>query len=65
MRTEFPERYLILGLKIAYYRKYRGLTQEELAEALRSEGFAVTQATVSRDIRELKLSKLPAGDGRH
>ena len=39
-------------------------TQEELAEALRSEGFAVTQATVSRDIRELKLSKLPAGDGR-
>ena len=39
-------------------------TQEELAEALRSEGFAVTQATVSRDIRELKLSKMPAGDGR-
>lgn len=39
-------------------------TQEELAEALRAEGFAVTQATVSRDIRELKLSKLPAGDGR-
>ena len=39
-------------------------TQEELAEALRAEGFAVTQATVSRDIRELKLSKMAAGDGR-
>lgn len=33
-------------------------TQEELAEALCRAGFAVTQATVSRDIRELKLTKL-------
>ena len=32
MQTEFPERYITLGLKIAYYRKLRGLTQEELAE---------------------------------
>lgn len=32
-------------------------TQEELAEYLRKEGFAVTQATISRDIRELKLKK--------
>lgn len=32
-------------------------TQEELAEALNKEGFLVTQATVSRDIRELKLTK--------
>ena len=39
-------------------------TQEELAEALRSEGFAVTQATVSRDIRELKLGKIPSGNGK-
>ena len=39
-------------------------TQEELAEALRADGFAVTQATVSRDIRELKLSKMSAGNGR-
>ena len=36
-------------------------TQEELAACLRQEGFAVTQATVSRDIRELKLSKVSAG----
>lgn len=39
-------------------------TQEELAEYLKQAGYQVTQATVSRDIRELKLSKLPAGNGR-
>ena len=33
-------------------------TQEELADALNEEGYNVTQATVSRDIRELKLSKI-------
>ena len=38
--------------------------QEELAERLKEAGYAVTQATVSRDIRELKLSKVPMGDGR-
>ncbi len=32
-------------------------TQEDLAEHLRQEGFEVTQATISRDIRELKLKK--------
>ena len=39
-------------------------TQEELAVLLKEEGFDVTQATVSRDIRELKLSKVPTWDGR-
>ncbi len=39
-------------------------TQEELADRLRGEGYTVTQATVSRDIRELKLSKIPMGNGR-
>ena len=38
--------------------------QEELANYLKEAGFAVTQATVSRDIRELKLSKIPTGNGR-
>jgi len=37
--------------------KYDVETQEELAERLRQEGLEVTQATVSRDIRELKLKK--------
>ncbi len=39
-------------------------TQEELADHLRKAGFSVTQATVSRDIRQLHLSKVPAGGGR-
>ena len=37
--------------------KYEIETQEELAEYLNRAGFNVTQATVSRDIRELKLTK--------
>ena len=44
--------------------KYDIETQEELAEHLHREGFKVTQATVSRDIRELKLSKVSAGEGK-
>jgi transcriptional regulator of arginine metabolism len=40
-------------------------TQEELAELLAGEGFPVTQATVSRDIRELQLVKIATGDGRY
>lgn len=39
-------------------------TQEELLEYLVEEGFEVTQATVSRDIRDMKLSKIPTEDGR-
>ena len=39
-------------------------TQEELAEYLNKEGYNVTQATVSRDIRELKLSKVQMENGR-
>ena len=33
-------------------------TQEELAEQLRRDGYEVTQATISRDIRQLKLTKV-------
>lgn len=44
--------------------KYDIETQEELAAYLKQEGFEVTQATVSRDIRELKLSKIATGNGK-
>ena len=40
-------------------------TQEELAEALREHGMVVTQATVSRDIREMHLLKVLANDGSY
>ena len=43
--------------------KYDIETQEELAARLKEAGFPVTQATVSRDIRELKLSKVPTAGG--
>ena len=34
MKVEHAEKYLQLGLKISYYRKLRGLTQEQLAETV-------------------------------
>ncbi|MDR3349282.1 MAG: arginine repressor [Acidaminococcales bacterium] len=40
-------------------------TQEDLAAALRAHGIDVTQATVSRDIKELMLIKVPTGDGHY
>ena len=44
--------------------KYEIETQEELAEYLTKAGYQVTQATVSRDIRELKLTKVQSENGR-
>lgn len=40
-------------------------TQEELIESLKKEGVEVTQATVSRDIREMMLIKVSNGDERY
>ncbi len=40
-------------------------TQEEMAALLKSEGFNVTQATVSRDIKELRLVKILGNDGAY
>lgn len=40
-------------------------TQSELLELLRSDGFNVTQATVSRDIKEMRLIKVLDGDGSY
>ncbi len=39
-------------------------TQEELARRLMNDGFDVTQATISRDIRDLKLTKIADSSGR-
>lgn len=40
-------------------------TQEELAECLQQQGFNITQATVSRDIKELRLVKVSVDDNRY
>ena len=45
-------------------RKNEVETQEELSDRLEREGFQVTQATVSRDIRELKLTKVAMSNGK-
>ena len=40
-------------------------TQDELIDKLHDEGFEVTQATISRDIRDLKLMKVAIGEGEY
>lgn len=45
-------------------QKYDIETQEELSAYLTRDGYQVTQATVSRDIRELKLTKIAMDNGR-
>ncbi len=40
-------------------------SQEELCQMLAEEGINVTQATISRDIKELNMVRVPAGDGRY
>ena len=52
---------------ISLISQYDIETQEELAEKLNESGFQVTQATISRDIRELKLTKIakPGGGSKY
>ena len=45
-------------------KKYEIETQEDLSAYLEEEGYQVTQATVSRDIRELKLTKVSLTNGK-
>lgn len=45
--------------------KYEIETQEEIAEKLKELGMDITQATVSRDIKELRLIKVMTSDGRY
>jgi len=49
------------GQIVKLIRDRRIHTQEELAQALKETGVAATQVTLSRDIRELRLSKTPEG----
>ncbi|PWU68563.1 transcriptional regulator AhrC/ArgR [Gracilibacillus dipsosauri] len=40
-------------------------TQDELVDQFRQLGYTITQATISRDIKELHLVKVPTADGRY
>lgn len=62
----------VIGLKLKRHSKILEIinkrdieTQEELADALKLADFDVTQATVSRDIKNLKLLKVQNSNGRY
>ncbi len=58
MQTEYPERYRVMGLRIAYYRKKAGYTQEAFAEAIgRSLNF-LAQVEGSSTTRGISLETL-------
>ena len=48
---------------LEYIKEYDIETQDGLLKKLKEDGFSVTQATVSRDIKELKLIKVSSGKG--
>ena len=59
MREDYRERFRILGLRIAYYRKMRGMTQEQFAEAIgRSVSFVSQIEGVSLETLFLMSEKL-------
>jgi transcriptional regulator with XRE-family HTH domain len=58
MRTEYPERYVTLGLKIAYYRKKAGYTQEAFAEKIGKSVNFLGQIEGTGTIRGVSLETL-------
>ena len=58
MKTDYPERYITLGLKIAYYRKKRGYTQENLAEKVGISLKFLAQVEGTGTIRGISLETL-------
>lgn len=60
MREQFRERYQCLGLKIAYYRKRRGYTQEQFAELIGKSWSFVSQieANNRKSIKGISLDTL-------
>ena len=47
MVEEYKERYRVLGLNIAYYRKLRGMTQEELAEKVEVDRSRISKTEIA------------------
>ena len=58
MKTDYPERYITLGLKIAYYRKKRGYTQESFAEKVGISLNFLAQVEGTGTIRGISLETL-------
>lgn len=58
MRTEYPNRYITMGLKIAYYRKKAGYTQEVLAEKIGKSVNFLLQIEGTGIVRGISLETL-------
>ncbi len=58
MKTEFPDRYITLGLKIAYYRKKAGYTQESFAELIGKSVNFIGQIEGTGTVRGVSLETL-------
>jgi transcriptional regulator with XRE-family HTH domain len=58
MRTEYPEKYVTLGLKIAYYRKKAGYTQEVFAEKIGKSVNFLGQVEGTGTVRGVSLETL-------
>ena len=58
MKTEFPEKYITLGLKIAYYRRKAGFTQEYFAELIEKSVSFVGQIEGTGTVRGVSLETL-------
>lgn len=58
MRTEYSDKYITLGLKIAYYRKKAGFTQEVLAEKIGKSVNFLSQVEGTGTVRGISLETL-------
>ena len=58
MRTEYAERYITMGLKIAYYRKKAGYTQETFAEKIGKSVNFMSQVEGTGTVRGISLETL-------
>lgn len=58
MNTEYPEKYITLGLKIAYYRKKAGYTQEAFAEKIGKSVNFLVQIEGTGTVRGVSLETL-------
>ena len=58
MRTEYSEKYITMGLKIAYYRKKAGYTQEVFAEKIGKSVNFMSQVEGTGTVRGVSLETL-------
>ena len=58
MKLEYSDEYIQLGLKIAYFRKLRGMTQEQLAESIGRSAAFIGHVEAPNIIKAISLDTL-------